>query len=159
MRPIDEDLFDASKIGDLEKAKRAIEEGADVNAKRKCGERANLDAKGGEYPGETPLHAVSTYGHENIISLLLEHGADVNAENDGGDTPLHAANNSDADQAIVSAVVSLLLEKGANVMMAGHHFIMLAHVDMRPSFLYCWKRVPMLMPKMRMKGRHFIWLA
>jgi hypothetical protein len=33
MRPIDQDLLDASINGDLEKAKRAIEKGADVNAK------------------------------------------------------------------------------------------------------------------------------
>jgi hypothetical protein len=32
MRPIDEDLYDASKDGDLEKAKHAIEKGANVEA-------------------------------------------------------------------------------------------------------------------------------
>jgi ankyrin repeat protein len=85
---IDQDLLDACWNGDFEKVKRAIEEGADVNAKRKCGECANVDAKGGEYLGVTPLHVASTYGHKNIISLLLEHGADVNAEYDGGETPL-----------------------------------------------------------------------
>jgi ankyrin repeat protein len=45
MRQIDQDLFDASKIGDLEKAKRAIENGANVNVKN-------------EY-GWTPLHLAS----------------------------------------------------------------------------------------------------
>ena len=29
----------------------------------------------------------------------------------------------------------------------------------RPSFLYCWKRVPTSMPKMMMDGHHFIVLA
>jgi hypothetical protein len=38
MRQIDKDLLDASKDGDLEKAKRAIfENGADINAKNKNG--------------------------------------------------------------------------------------------------------------------------
>jgi ankyrin repeat protein len=79
LRPIDSDLLNASRDGDLEKAKRAIEEGADVNAKDDY-----------DY-GHTPLHNASSNGHEAIVSLLLEKGADVNAKKNGGDTPLHWA--------------------------------------------------------------------
>jgi ankyrin repeat protein len=38
MGQIDQDLYDASKNGDLEEAKQAIENGADVNVKDKNGD-------------------------------------------------------------------------------------------------------------------------
>ena len=49
-------------------------------------------------------------GHEAIVSLLLEKGADVNAKNNDGWTPLHWASENGHE-----AIVSLLLEKGADV--------------------------------------------
>jgi ankyrin repeat protein len=94
MRQIDWDLLDASKNGDLEKAKRAIEKGADVNADN----------------GQTPLCLASWKGHESIVSLLLEEGADVNAKSSYGWTPLLVACQNGHD-----SIVSLLLEKGADV--------------------------------------------
>jgi hypothetical protein len=45
MSQIDEDLFNASKTGSLKKAKRAIEMGADVNAKSNGGETPLLDMR------------------------------------------------------------------------------------------------------------------
>jgi ankyrin repeat protein len=42
--------------------------------------------------GSTPLHVASIQGEQDIVSLLIQHGADVNAL--GGDhqiTPLHGA--------------------------------------------------------------------
>jgi ankyrin repeat protein len=66
MGQIDWDLLNASTNGDLEKAKWAIENGADVNAK---------DDK-----GRTSLYHASFDGHDNIVSLLLEKEADVNAK-------------------------------------------------------------------------------
>jgi ankyrin repeat protein len=74
MSQVDTDLLDASKIGDLEKMKRAIENEADVNAKD-------------EY-GWTPLHWACYNGKVAIISFLLDKKADVNAEDNYGDTPL-----------------------------------------------------------------------
>jgi ankyrin repeat protein len=61
--------------------------------------------------GQTPLHVASKNGKEAIVSLLLEHGADVNAEHDNdGLTPLHLACEYEEE-----AVVALLLKKGADV--------------------------------------------
>ncbi len=39
----------------------------------------------------TPLHLASQGGYDDIVRLLLEHGADVNAKNIAGMTPLHFA--------------------------------------------------------------------
>jgi ankyrin repeat protein/TPR repeat protein len=97
MREIDQDLCDASKDGDWNKAKHAIEEGG-----------ANIRVENCE--GWTPLHAASWNGHEAVVSLLLETGAGVNDKEHGGWTSLHLASLKGYE-----AVVSLLLIKGADV--------------------------------------------
>ena len=63
--------------------------------------------------GSTPLHCAVWKGHEQVVALLLEAGADVNAHNENdhwGTTPLHAA--AHANQA---AIAQLLIDHGANV--------------------------------------------
>jgi ankyrin repeat protein len=100
MRQVDQDLFDACEDGDLEKAKRLIEKGADINAK--------------DNDGWTPLHyACGHNGNKAITSLLLENGANVDVKDYfNGWTPLHYARNE--------AIASLLLEKGANINAKSH---------------------------------------
>jgi ankyrin repeat protein len=93
---IDKLLLNACSDGDLEKAKRAIENGADVNAK--------------DEEGWTPLHKASLCGHEAVVSLLVEKGAHVNAKDNNGMTPLHLTIFDEHE-----AIVSLLLENGADV--------------------------------------------
>jgi hypothetical protein len=39
----------------------------------------------------TPMHAAASAGHANTLSLLTEHGADVEGRDIDGDTPLHRA--------------------------------------------------------------------
>ncbi|KIJ10400.1 hypothetical protein PAXINDRAFT_40640, partial [Paxillus involutus ATCC 200175] len=64
----------------------------------------------------TPLHSACFRGHMNIIKLLLEQGADVNALGKCCGTPLHAAcSGGDID------IVDLLLQKGADMhLQLGH---------------------------------------
>ncbi|KAM8927100.1 E3 ubiquitin-protein ligase MIB2 isoform 2-T2 [Pelodytes ibericus] len=38
---------------------------------------------------QSPLHLAVTQGHFNLVHLLLTEGADVNAEDEDGDTPMH----------------------------------------------------------------------
>jgi len=74
----DESLWEAAMFGEIEPAKKAIADGANVNAKKEN--------------GQTPLHwavvAALDSGDNKVIELLIANGADVNAKGDRGLTPL-----------------------------------------------------------------------
>ena len=53
---------------------------------------ARIDNPAGEYPGWTGLHTAAQSGHLEAVELLLKHGADPNARENGDNTyPLHWA--------------------------------------------------------------------
>ncbi|XP_046384322.1 uncharacterized protein LOC124154554 isoform X2 [Ischnura elegans] len=57
----------------------------------------------------TPLHWAACYGNRDIVSCLIDRGADTNAMNASGATPLHdAVSRGDAE------IVEELLQTGAN---------------------------------------------
>ncbi len=85
-------LMLASLGGYLETAKRLIERGADVNK-----------------TGWAPLHYAATRGHLDVMNLLLEHNAYIDAASPNDTTPLMMA----AYYGTPSAV-KLLLEAGAD---------------------------------------------
>ncbi len=64
--------------------------------------------------GSTPLHFAAISGNLDIVRLLLENGAEVNAKTNGGDlpgvTPIHAAAFEGQTR-----IVELLLVKGADI--------------------------------------------
>ena len=63
--------------------------------------------------GSTPLHCATWKGHLNIVALLLDSGADVNAQNRNGHwgtTPLHAAAHGNQ-----AAIAQLLIDRGAAI--------------------------------------------
>lgn len=88
-------LMLASIKGQLALASQLIDKGADVNK-----------------PGWTPLHYASTYGHLELMNLLLEHYAYIDAASPNESTPLMMA----AMYGTASAV-KLLLEAGADPML------------------------------------------
>ncbi len=49
----------------------------------------HVNAKGGGK--ETPIHVAAFEGHSDILSLLIDHGADINSRGRYGYTPLHEA--------------------------------------------------------------------
>jgi hypothetical protein len=57
--------FKASKNGDLNKAKQAIEKGATPAIEAKSKESRMIERW-------LPLHIASLYGHESMVSLLLK---------------------------------------------------------------------------------------
>lgn len=58
----------------------------------------------------TPLHVASKWGKGNMVSLLIDKGANYEAKTRDGLTPLHCAARSGHE-----AVVDMLLEKGAPI--------------------------------------------
>jgi RNA polymerase sigma factor (sigma-70 family) len=67
----------------VEAAKILIERGADV--------RRGRGGKGWPRAGWTPLHYAAAFGFPDLVSLLLERGASVDARDDSGATPLDVA--------------------------------------------------------------------
>lgn len=63
---------------------------------------------------ETPLHLAAACGHVECCRLLLDAGADANAQAFQGGTPLHAAVSQRNEEC-----VELLLSRGANPNLAG----------------------------------------
>jgi ankyrin repeat protein len=100
-------LMEAAKRGDLPLVKRLLDDGADVNAK----------VKSMVYPcsnGWTALMYASN--HSEVVELLLQKGADINARANDGNTALKsAALEGNAE------VVKLLLEKGADINSTTQH--------------------------------------
>ena len=78
-------LYVACRFGHTEVAEWLLDDmRADVSAK---------NASGGS--GSTPLHGAAYGGHDGIVKLLMEKGADASATNDHGDTPLSDAQSPD----------------------------------------------------------------
>ncbi len=73
-----------------------------------CG--ANLQTR---LRGATALHYTAKAGFLGATEVLLERGADVNAESDDGDTPLLYALKA-GKRADVAAMVKILIAKGAD---------------------------------------------
>lgn len=100
-----ENLFDAAKLGDLERAQFFLTQG-DVNAK--------------DQTGYTPLHWSVTRRHADVARLLLTSGANVNARDKEQNTPLLAATNwvpggGEGQAPAEFEIVQLLIDKGADV--------------------------------------------
>ncbi|KAH0955502.1 hypothetical protein HN011_010412 [Eciton burchellii] len=79
-----------------------IRSGCDLNAPRRPGP----DGAGGDEARDecTPLHLCCQWGLEQVVQTLIEHGADVNARDTEGKTPVHVAIQNQHSQ-----IISLLL--------------------------------------------------
>jgi ankyrin repeat protein len=68
--------------------KLLVENGADVNAKTIPGKETAAFMRDVHTKGETPLHRAAAYADEVMIGYLLDHGADKEARDANGDSPL-----------------------------------------------------------------------
>ena len=100
-------LLAAAKEGNLDCVKVLLSFKADIEGRGKvliCGEDVNT------YRTCTPLCVAASYGHVNVMSCLVQNGADVNARADDSCTPLmEASRNGCKDE------VTFLLEHGADI--------------------------------------------
>src|SRR5258708_22890506 len=70
----------------------------------------DVNACGIDIDGETPLHVASNQGDVELVQVLLEHGADIEAQDDYGSTPIHLASFFGEVE-----LVQVLLEHGAEI--------------------------------------------
>ncbi len=91
------DIWEAVFIGDLKFVQKAVTEGMDVNAKNPV-------------TGDPLLFTAALMGHTQVMTLLMEKGADINARKGDGNTALHAAAFLGRTEA-----VELLLKHDADV--------------------------------------------
>jgi uncharacterized protein len=69
----------ASYFGHLELAKYLIKAGTPINSPSRNGLKA------------TPIQSAAAAGHDKVVNVLLDNGANPNVREQGGYTPLHAA--------------------------------------------------------------------
>ena len=96
----------AAFYGELDRVKKLVAEGADVNAK-----------DNGSY---SPLHCAVCGEHKDMVEFLISHGAHVNAKTSRGWTPLMGAQSTD--------IVRLLLVNDAPVNMSTETGVTALHV-------------------------------
>ena len=104
-------FFAAITNGDLNDACRYISRGAAVNAPI--------------FVEQTPLHWAAVYGQSEVVSLLLDYGAEVNKVGGSGQTPLDAAVSAwgdDALPALINAGGVCLQESNQNNSKCGLRF-------------------------------------
>lgn len=70
--------------------------------------RANIDAV--EIREKTSLHIAAAHDRDDMVEMLLEHGANIHARSDGGWTPLHNACEKGSEK-----IARLLLARGAEI--------------------------------------------
>ncbi|MDA7653433.1 ankyrin repeat domain-containing protein [bacterium] len=97
-------LRTAAKMGNIEGVKKAIADGANVNARDTSGNALN-HATANRMPR---AHLIG--GHKGIVELLIAVGADVNVKNQRGRTPLYDAAIWDRKD-----IAKLLFDAGADV--------------------------------------------
>ena len=90
-------LHVAVKRGDIEKVRSLLSEGANANSK--------------DHAGWRPIHESMREGDNalRIIRLLVDHGADINAQSDSGNTALH-----DAAAYMTHEIIEYLVKSGAD---------------------------------------------
>uniref|UniRef100_A0A671XEE1 Ankyrin 2a, neuronal n=1 Tax=Sparus aurata TaxID=8175 RepID=A0A671XEE1_SPAAU len=84
--------------------------------------------------GITPLHVASKRGNTNMVALLLDRGAQIDAKTRDGLTPLHCAARSGHDPA-----VEILLEKGAPLLARTKNGLSPLHMSAQGDHIECVK--------------------
>jgi ankyrin repeat protein len=103
------EIHRAAARGELDKIKLKLKQDANlINS---------LDSQ-----SNTPLHLATRYVHTEVIKFLIANGANINARNEAGDTPLSSTiffcfrqRKGVVDVNLVKGVVEILISSGADV--------------------------------------------
>ncbi len=87
-RPLHNALCKAGRPYYLYTVRVLVENGAEVNVKTHPDKETGAFMRDVRTKGETPLHRAAAYADEAIIQVLLDHGADKEAKDMNGDSPL-----------------------------------------------------------------------
>lgn len=93
-----QDIHKAVRDGDIEKVKQLLEKDNELVKLR-------------DINNDTPLHLACRAAHKEIVELLILNGADVNAKNDYGRSPLHLAWREKGS----ARISQILIENGADI--------------------------------------------
>lgn len=107
------DACEAAALGDVAALRTAIEDDDDARVRRSS-------------DGWTPLHLAGFFGHDEAVTLLIDHAAplDAHSTNATRNTPLHAA----LAGAMNPIIVRRLIFAGADVTARGAHNITPLHL-------------------------------
>ena len=72
--------------------------------------RAGVSVSAADENGYTPAHAAASWGHPHVLLWLLQHGANADARDADGDTPLHACEAPDCATMLLAAGAKLACE-------------------------------------------------
>ncbi|MEW6302593.1 MAG: ankyrin repeat domain-containing protein [Verrucomicrobiota bacterium] len=126
-----EALFDAARRDEPGMLRQLLDAGADVNAQDGYGRSALFNAAGAnalktarllidrraridlpDQNGQTPLLYAVEFGHAAMVSLLLQHGADVHTKLRSGGGILHMLGSLSKD---ASTIVAIAVQRGVDV--------------------------------------------
>src|SRR5439155_23211972 len=94
-------VFDAAWKNEVATLRELLERDASLATATGCGSQqsASRSVVAARMSGlTTPLLVAARQGHAEIVTLLLAHGAPVDATDASGDTPLHLAARFDHDE-------------------------------------------------------------
>ncbi|MBV0900112.1 MAG: ankyrin repeat domain-containing protein [Wolbachia endosymbiont of Fragariocoptes setiger] len=78
---------------------------------------------------DTPLHLAVQNGYEEVVSIFLQYGNDVNATTENGFTPLHIAVQNRYEK-----IVDILLNNGANVNTVRENGLVPLHIAVKKGY-------------------------
>lgn len=81
----------------------------------------NFNADSRDPNGYTAIHAAASYGHIELLRLLIERGGDVNIQDNEGDTPLHHTEDLETAKVMVEELAADYKIKNEDGLTAGQY--------------------------------------